>query len=81
MNQIDIPLKDYAIKVEETNPDTWILIFAKHNPIKIKTIDVGEGFLTEPVDLKWGGGTNQWNVGTVILLLETIIKQLKLLGK
>lgn len=77
MNQVTIPLAEYAKKVENLSPDTWILIYTKNNPIQIKETEEKKGVLIKDVEVAWGGGTNQWNVGVVILILENIIDQMK----
>lgn len=77
MNNVTIPLTEYAKKVEETIPKTWILIYADHNDPEYKVIDGNKGFFTNDLDIKFGAGTNNIKGGMVMTILQAVLEKMK----
>lgn len=69
-------LQEFAKKVQALEPDSWILISMKHNPVQIKQTDEHLG-KTNEIEVSFNVATNQWNVGTVVLFLEHVLLAIK----
>lgn len=78
MNYVTIPLSEYAKKVEELNPDVWVLMYASHNKVELINGDDGKhAILSKPLELEIGAGTNKNNAGTAIILVQATLEYLK----